>query len=112
QLRSTAGLDVECLPAEGFMKAIRMALLALALLMVRLPLFAQPAPGAVSGSVSASTGAGLPGATVRAINAEAGVDRSVTTGPDGEYLIENLPITGGYELRVSLEGFAPVVRSQ
>ena len=94
------------------MKAIRIALLALALVLVRQALFAQPATGAVGGSVSASTGAGIPGATVTATNAEAGVARSVTTGPDGEYLIENLPVTGTYELRASLEGFAPVVRSQ
>jgi len=94
------------------MKAIRIALLALALVMVRQALFAQPATGAVGGSVSASTGAGLAGATVTAINREAGVERSVTTGPDGDYLIENLPVVGTYELHVSLEGFAPVVRSQ
>ena len=93
------------------MKAIRIALFALALVMVRQALFAQPAPGAVGGIVSASTGTGIPGATVTAINVEAGVNRSVTTGPDGDYLIENLPAVGTYELRASLDGFAPVVRT-
>src|SRR3954454_6989456 len=93
------------------MKAIRIVLLALALGLDPHALFAQPAAGAVGGSVSASTGAGIPGATVTAINAETGVERSATTGPDGDYLIENLPVGGVYELRASLDGFAPVIRN-
>src|SRR4051812_14901846 len=93
------------------MKAPRIALVLLALVLLRLPLAAQPVTGAVGGSVSASTGTGLPGATVTATNAEAGVERSTLTGENGEYLIEGLPAVGSYELRAELSGFAPVRRT-
>ncbi len=94
------------------MKAPRIALVLLALVLVAPAAAAQPATGSVGGSVSASTGAGLPGATVTAINAEAGVERTAVTGENGEYLIEDLPAAGAYELRAELDGFAPVSRSR
>ena len=93
------------------MRVVRIAcLLLLALVLARRPLLAQPPTGSVGGSVSASTGIGLPGATVTAINAETAVQRTVTTGDDGEYLIEGLPPGDRYELRAELDGFAPVSR--
>lgn len=73
-------------------------------------LAAQPATGSIGGSVSASTGIGLPGAVVTVSNPEARVERSVTAGDDGEYLVEGLP-PGLYEIRAELDGFAPVSRT-
>ena len=56
------------------MRGVRNALLLLTLTLVARPVVAQPAAtGSVSGSVSASTGIGLPGATVTLINPEANI---------------------------------------
>ncbi|MGC4081916.1 MAG: TonB-dependent receptor [Vicinamibacterales bacterium] len=93
------------------MRAVASVLLLAALNFAARPVWAQPVAGSVGGSVSASTGVGLPGAVVTAINQEAGINRSVTTGPEGEYLIDELPATGTYELRAELDGFAPVSRA-
>lgn len=93
------------------MREVRFALLLLTLLTATRPAQAQPATGSVSGSVSASTGIGLPGATVTVVNPEAAIERTVTTGDDGEYLVEGLPAVGKYELRADLDGFASVSRT-
>ena len=93
------------------MRAVRIALLLLVMAMLRQPAWAQPATGSVAGSVSASTGIGLPGATVTIVSEDPPVERSTVTGDDGEYLIEGLPPGATYELRAELDGFAPVSRT-
>ena len=93
------------------LKRVTVAAFLLCVLWPATRLAAQPAAGSVGGSVSAATGIGLPGAVVTAINPEAGVERSVTAGADGEYLIEGLPATGVWEIRAELDGFAPVSRT-
>src|SRR5690349_3307846 len=90
---------------------VRIALVLLGLVLYSEPLSAQPSAGSVAGRVSASTGAGLPGATITAINAEAGVQQTAVSGSNGEYVIEDLPATGVYEIRAELDGFAPVSRT-
>ncbi|MBS1817014.1 MAG: TonB-dependent receptor [Acidobacteria bacterium] len=92
------------------MKAVASALLVVVLVLAGVSASAQPATGTVGGSVSASSGVGLAGATVTVINADTGVTRTVVTGNDGEYLIQGLPATGTWELRAELEGFATVSR--
>lgn len=93
------------------MRGVRNALL-LTLLLAARPAVAQtPATASVGGSVSASTGIGLPGATVTLTNREAKVERTVVTGDDGEYLIEGVPAVSTYEIRADLDGFASVSRS-
>ncbi|HUR35869.1 MAG TPA: TonB-dependent receptor [Vicinamibacterales bacterium] len=94
------------------MKAVCVAFLMLVAGLAGRPLLAQPATGSVTGSVSASTGVGLPGATITILNPEAGIERTVVAGNDGEYLVEGLPVTGTYELRADLAGFASVRRTQ
>ena len=93
------------------MRAVRIALLLLVVAMLRQPVWAQPVTGSVAGSVSASTGIGLPGATVTVVSEDAAIQRSTITGADGEYLVEGLPLGARYELRAELEGFAPVSRT-
>jgi len=93
------------------MRAVRISLLLLVVVMLRQPVCAQPVTGSVAGSVSASTGIGLPGATVTVVSADAGIQRSTVTGADGEYLVEGLPLGVPYELRAELEGFATVSRT-
>jgi len=92
------------------MRDVRIALLLLALMLAHRPVSAQPATASIGGSVSASTGIGLPGATVTVTNVQTGVQRQAVAGDDGVYVLEGLPAAGGYELRADLEGFAPVSR--
>ncbi len=62
----------------------------------------QVVPGSVSGRiVSASTGRGIPGATVLA----EGTEKSAVTGPDGTFRIDGLP-PGLRTLGIEAEGFA------
>lgn len=93
------------------MRAVRIALLLLVMGVLRQPAWAQPVTGSVSGSVSASTGIGLPGATVTVVSQGPAVERSAITGADGEYLLEGLPLGATYEVRVELDGFAAVRRT-
>jgi hypothetical protein len=65
---------------------------------------AQTFTGNISGTVSDSTGAVLPGASVVAANVQTGVKTAVTTNADGVYTIRFLPI-GRYEVSVQAGGF-------
>lgn len=58
----------------------------------------------VSGVVSDTSGAIIPGAQVKIVQIETRVTRSTTTDANGFYLIPALPV-GSYELRVSQPGF-------
>jgi len=80
---------------------------------------AQVPTGGVVGTVRASTGTGLPGATVTIRDsATASVrpaitpsGRSTVTQADGTYSFAELPLAATYELEASLNGFATVVHS-
>ena len=76
------------------------------------------APGAaaqtaatVSGTVHDASNAVLPGVTVSARSGETGLSRSTVTGPEGRFVIAQLP-PGTYEIRAELAGFKPHVRPQ
>lgn len=71
---------------------------------------AQTLTGTVEGKVFDETGAVLPGATVRVINQERGVDRSVLTTDSGDYRVSQLPV-GNYEVSAELTGFKRGVAS-
>jgi hypothetical protein len=62
--------------------------------------------GTVRGTVTDSTGAVIPGATVRITNAVSGLDRTVTTDAAGAFEIGNLPFNN-YQLSVDAAGFGP-----
>jgi hypothetical protein len=64
----------------------------------------------VSGTVQDSSGAALPTAQVTFRQIDTGQVRAVLTGPDGSYLIPNLPI-GPYRMEVAREGFATFVQT-
>jgi len=64
----------------------------------------------VSGAVQDATGATVPGAQVKMVQTDTGALRTVLSGPDGAYLLTNLPI-GPYRLEVSKEGFANYVQT-
>lgn len=83
------------------------ALIAMSLLVLVLagrPAAAQSTFGAITGLVTDSTGAVIPGATVVATNSATGVRAETVTSDTGNYLIPNLQV-GTYELSVSLPGF-------
>src|SRR5207248_2769225 len=72
-------------PSGGEMM-VRRVLLALSLfvaLLVASPALAQT--GQINGSITDNTGAVVPGATVRAIEAATGLSRDTVTGADGRY---------------------------
>src|SRR5712671_5165476 len=73
--------------------------------------FAQSAAvSQISGTVQDSTGLAVPGAQVTVTQTGTGLQRTVTSGPDGAYLLPSLPI-GPYRLEAKKDGFATYVQS-
>ena len=66
--------------------------------------------GTISGAVSDSSGAVIPGATVVVRNVETGADRTITSDAAGRYSAQQLT-SGSYELEVTAAGFQTTVRS-
>jgi len=60
--------------------------------------------GALTGTISDSTGAVIPNVTVTATSTGTGQERTATTGADGEYTLSLLP-PGTYRLRFAANGF-------
>src|ERR1700688_3483990 len=75
----------------------------LALLIVPIAVSAQDT-GAITGTVHDSSGAVVPGATVKIVSAAGGNDRTLTTNSDGDYLAAGLP-GGNYDITVTAQGF-------
>src|SRR6266852_4153277 len=91
---------------NSFFRAIR----TLTLVLFSLALFAgastyaQTFRGTILGSVTDSSGAAVPGATVTIKNVDTGLVRTVTTSDDGSYSAPELPI-GTYSVSVEKAGF-------
>lgn len=66
--------------------------------------FGQAITSSISGTVTDSSGAAVPGATVTISDLSQAVTRVVTTNSTGNYLVAGLP-TGTYELSVAATGF-------
>jgi len=66
--------------------------------------------GTVSGTVTDSTGAVIPNATVRLANAVSGLVRSATTDSSGAYTLANLPFNT-YRLTVTASGMSPTAQT-
>ncbi|HXX18662.1 MAG TPA: TonB-dependent receptor [Candidatus Acidoferrum sp.] len=65
--------------------------------------------GSISGTIQDSSGAGVPRATVTAINTSTGVRQTVTTDDGGAYSFLSLPI-GRYDIEITHAGFKPYRR--
>ena len=65
---------------------------------------AQQITGSIVGTVTDAQGAVVPAATVNATNVDTGLSRSTTSGNDGAYRIEYLPV-GKYNIAVEAPGF-------
>jgi Carboxypeptidase regulatory-like domain/TonB dependent receptor len=79
----------------------------LLMMLAAAPGWAQTFRGSIQGTVTDSSGAALPGATVTIHNVDTGIDRITTTAADGSYLIPELPI-GTYNVIVEMSGFQKV----
>ena len=78
-----------------------------ALVILALPLGAQETSGGLTGVVTDTSKAPVPGATVTATNTVTGAPRTVVTGSDGKYLIPDLA-PGRYGVVIELQGFQKV----
>src|SRR5260370_38800596 len=65
---------------------------------------AQLTTATIVGTITDSTGAVIPGASVTATNVDTHFARTVPSGRDGTYRLEFLPI-GRYELKIDSSGF-------
>lgn len=73
--------------------------------------FAQTDRAIVTGTVTDSSGAAIPGAKVSARNVATNVSASTETTSTGDFAIPALPV-GTYEVRVEKQGFKAAVRSE
>ena len=60
--------------------------------------------GTILGTVTDTSGAAVPGATVTIKNVDTGLLRTVTTSDDGSYSAPELPL-GAYDITVEKQGF-------
>jgi hypothetical protein len=96
--------------APGLSREILMVVaVGLLLLISALPAAAQQITGSIVGTVKDAQGAVIPGASVKATNADTGFSRVATTAADGAYRIEYLPI-GKYDVNVEMAGFKKFVQ--
>jgi len=79
-------------------------LLLLSLLLAATLASAQTFRGSILGTVTDTSGAVLPGATVKVKNTGTGLERTTQTTAEGNYTISELPI-GAYSVTVSQAGF-------
>ena len=86
------------------------AIFCLALLALPASLFGQAATASISGTVTDSTGAAVPGAAITVRNTGTSATVSAATDTQGRYSVPDLPI-GNYEVRVAKTGFQTSVRS-
>ena len=80
-------------------------LLAALLLMSMATLFGQAVSGDIVGTVTDSTGAAVPNATVTATNKDTNSKSTTDTNAAGEYHLSNLPV-GRYDVSATAKGFA------
>lgn len=71
---------------------------------------AQVVGASLSGTVSDTSGAIIPGAAVTIVNVETGSVRTVTSDDSGRYAAPSLPV-GAYEIRVTRQGFSPQLKT-
>lgn len=71
---------------------------------------AQTNTGRISGTVTDSSGAAVPGAIVKIISKANSQTRTATTDPNGFYLATNLPI-GNYDVSIEQQGFKKITRT-
>src|SRR5438270_1755126 len=84
---------------------VKITTLLLLIFLTMMPALAQVETGTISGTVRDTSGAAVAGATVAARSTGTSVERTATTGDNGQYSITSLP-PGVYEVTVTTTGFA------
>jgi len=88
----------------------RLRLLPFVLLALSVPALAQVVGGTLSGLVTDTTGAAIPGAHVLVHNDDTGAQRSLTTNASGQYVASSISV-GTYTLSADAPGFSHFTRS-
>jgi hypothetical protein len=99
--RTIAWKCAKCLVAAGVL---------LLGILISVPVGAQVAGGALSGTISDPSGAGIPQARIVIRNVATGVERTVTTNTDGFYTAPNL-LPGEYQVTLEAKGFNTETRT-
>src|SRR4051794_23864233 len=73
------------------------------------PARAQAVTGTLLGNVTDSSGGGVPGATVTALETQTNISRTAVTNESGNYIFSSLQ-NGTYTVEVELQGFKKMVR--
>jgi hypothetical protein len=82
----------------------------LMLLATSMPAFAQTSRGTVSGLVTDSQGAVIPGAPVSLTNVETGVTRTTTSNDEGLYRFDAVDL-GTYSVKITVPGFGELTKT-
>jgi len=85
-------------------KGMRILLVVLMAACLGISAMGQTTNATLTGTVQDSQGASIPNAAVIATQIDTGQSRSVQSGPDGHYIITNLPI-GNYKVTANSAGF-------
>ncbi len=80
------------------------------LLVLATPTRGQVATGTILGTVTDTTGAGVPGATVTATNLDTQFSRGAITDVSGQYTLPLMPV-GNYKVDFALDGFKNLSRT-
>ena len=88
---------------------VRLITLFACVLLTSINLMGQ-ATAQIHGTVQDTSGAGIPGAAVKATQTETGLTRSTTSEGDGNYVLTNLPL-GPYSIEITKDGFSTAVQS-
>jgi hypothetical protein len=91
-------------------RATRWMGLIFGVLLLSLPALSQTYKGSIGGTVTDSSGAVVPGATVVVTDMARGTSRTLTTNEAGAYIAPEL-LPSNYAIQVSAKGFATVKRS-
>ena len=81
-----------------------------AVLMMALLAWGQGSTGQINGTIRDSSGLSIPSASVKATQTGTGLVRTVPSGADGSFTLQNLPV-GPYMLEVTKEGFAKYLQT-
>jgi hypothetical protein len=95
--------------ARARARVLAVGLVAIAIITAAAPASAQVLYGSVTGSVTDSQGAIIPGVTVTITNKENNLTRETTTNAEGNYNIGNV-LPGVYDVKTALQGFREVIR--
>ena len=88
------------------MKKVIIAML-LCALTAAAPAFAQQTTGSITGRITDSQGAAVPGVTVTGLNSQTGFTRTDVSDAEGIYRLNALPV-GSYDITAELSGFTKV----